>query len=166
MGKLHCRRFGMEENMRVNTKIFGEVDIADYKIIEFIGGIIGFPDLKQFALIHDEERGINSGIRWMQSIQEPAFAMPVMDPLLVKPDYNPEVEDELLKELGGLEADNLLVLVTATIPSDLTKMTVNLRGPLIINSFTRKACQVIVEGEDYAVKFPIYEILRERKAGE
>lgn len=166
MGKLHCRRFGMEENMRVNTKIFGEVDIADDKIIEFIGGIIGFPDLKQFALIHDEERGINSGIRWMQSIQEPAFAMPVMDPLLVKPDYNPEVEDELLKELGGLEADNLLVLVTATIPSDLTKMTVNLRGPLIINSFTRKACQVIEEGEDYAVKFPIYEILRERKAGE
>ncbi len=166
MGKLHCRRFGMEENMRVNTKIFGEVDIADDKIIEFIGGIIGFPDLKQFALIHDEERGINSGIRWMQSIQEPAFAMPVMDPLLVKPDYNPEVEDELLKELGGLEADNLLVLVTATIPSDLTKMTVNLCGPLIINSFTRKACQVIVEGEDYAVKFPIYEILRERKAGE
>ena len=56
--------------------------------------------------------------------------------------------------------------MTATIPSDLTKMTVNLRGPLIINSLTRKACQVIVEGEDYAVKFPIYEILRERKAGE
>ncbi len=152
--------------MRVNTKIFGEVEIADDKIIEFTGGIIGFPDLKQFALIHDEERGVNAGIRWMQSIQEPAFAMPVMDPLLIKPDYNPEVEDELLKELGGLEADNLLVLVTATIPSDLTKMTVNLRGPLIINSLTRKACQVIVEGEDYAVKFPIYEILRERKAGE
>ncbi|MCM1215164.1 MAG: flagellar assembly protein FliW [Lachnospiraceae bacterium] len=152
--------------MRVNTKIFGEVDIADDKIIEFVGGIIGFPDLKQFALIHDEEKGINSGIRWMQSIQEPAFAMPVMDPLLVKPDYNPEVEDELLKELGNLEADNLLVLVTATVPSDLTKMTVNLRGPMIINSLTRKACQVIVEGEEYAVKFPIYEILRAGKAGE
>ncbi len=159
-------RFGMEENMRVNTKIFGEVDIADDKIIEFTDGIIGFPELRQFALIHDEERGINAGIRWMQSIQEPGFAMPVMDPLLVKPDYNPEVEDELLKDLGGLDAENLLVLVTATIPSDLTKMTVNLRGPIIINSLTRKACQVIVEGEDYAVKFPIYEILRAGKAGE
>lgn len=151
--------------MKINTKVFGEIDIADEKIIHFPLGIIGFPDLTEFTLIHDEDRGIGS-IHWMQSIQEPAFAMPVMDPLLVKPDYNPEVEDELLKELGGLEADNLLVLVTATIPSDLTKMTVNLRGPLIINSFTRKACQVIVEGEDYAVKFPIYEILRERKAGE
>lgn len=152
--------------MRVNTKIFGEVEIADDKIIEFAGGIIGFPELKQFALIYDEERGVNAGIRWMQSIQEPGFAMPVMDPLLVKADYNPEVEDELLKELGELDADNLLVLVTATIPSDLTKMTVNLCGPLVINSLTRKACQVIVEGEGYVVKYPIYEILRARKAGE
>lgn len=92
--------------------------------------------------------------------------MPVMDPLLVKPDYNPEVEDELLKALGDLDADNLLALVTVTVPSDLTKMTVNLRGPIIINLLTRKACQVIIEGEDYAVKFPIYEILRAGKAGE
>lgn len=166
MGKLHCRRFGMEENMRVNTKIFGEVDIADDKIIEFIGGIIGFPDLKQFALIHDEERGINSGIRWMQSIQEPAFAMPVMDPLIVRPDYNPEVDDELLKPLGELQPDELLVMVTVTVPSDLKKMSVNLRGPIVINAAERKACQIIVEGEDYAVKFPIYDILNAKKAGE
>ena len=152
--------------MKIRTKIFGEIEVADDKIITFENGIIGFPQLKQFALLHDEEKGTDTGIRFLQSVEEPGFAMPVMDPLLVKPDYNPEVEDELLKELGGLEADNLLVLVTATIPSDLTKMTVNLRGPLIINSFTRKACQVIVEGEDYAVKFPIYEILRERKSGE
>ena len=39
--------------MRINTKIFGEVDIADEKIIHFPAGIIGFPDLTDFALIHD-----------------------------------------------------------------------------------------------------------------
>ena len=154
------------KNMKVNTKVFGEVDIADDKIIEFTGGIIGFPDLTKFALIHDEEKGVGVGIRWLQSMQEPAFAMPVMDPLVVKEDYNPEVEDELLNDLGELNEDNLLVLVTVTVPSDLTKMTVNLKGPIVINSQTRKACQVIVEGNDYIVKFPIYDILQARKAGE
>ena len=152
--------------MKVNTKIFGEVDIADDKIIEFTGGIIGFPELTKFALIHDEEKGVGVGMRWLQSMQEPGFAMPVMDPLMVKTDYNPEVEDELLKELGDLNEENLLVLVTVTVPSDLTKMSVNLKGPIVINSQTRKACQVIVEGPDYAVKFPIYDILQARKAGE
>ncbi len=152
--------------MKVNTKIFGEVDILEERMITFTGGIIGFPDLKQFALIYDADRGTDSGIRWLQSIQEPGFAMPVMDPLVVCPDYNPEVEDELLQELGELNSDNLLVLVTVTVPSDITKMTVNLKGPIIINSGSRKACQVIVEGDTYAVKFPIYDILQANKGGE
>ena len=151
--------------MKVNTKIFGEVNIEDDKIIEFKGGIIGFPELTKFALIYDEEKGVTAGIRWLQSMQEPAFAMPIMDPLVVCPDYNPEVEDELLKELGDLTPENLLVLVTVTVPSDLKAMTVNLKGPIVINSLTRKACQVIVDGDAYAVKFPIYEILQAGKAG-
>lgn len=148
--------------MTIKTRVFGEVTIDDDKIIHFESGIIGFPDLTDFALIYDEEKGNKAGIRWMQSLQEPAFAMPVMDPLLVKPDYNPEVEDELLKPLGSFEPDDLLILVTVTVPKDLTKMTVNLKGPMIINAETRKACQIIVE-DNLDVKFPIYEILNERK---
>ena len=151
--------------MRINTKVFGEVDIADEKIIHFPLGIIGFPDLTDFTLIHDEEKGADS-IHWLQSVQEPGFAMPVMDPLLVLPTYNPEVEDELLKPIGNWELDDVLVLVTVTVPSDLTKMSVNLRGPIVINAEEKKACQVIVEGDEYAVKFPIYDILNAKKAGE
>ena len=151
--------------MKINTKVFGEIEIADDKIIHFPSGIIGFPDLTDFALVHDEEKGIGA-IHRMQSIQEPAFAMPVMDPLLVRPNYNPQVDDELLKPIGELVPDELLVLVTVTVPADLTKMSVNLRGPIIINAAEKKACQVIIDGDDYAVKFPIYDILNAKKAGE
>ena len=151
--------------MRINTKVFGEVDIADEKIIHFPLGIIGFPDLTDFTLIHDEEKGAGS-IHWLQSIQEPGFAMPVMDPLLVQPEYNPDVDDELLKPIGEWILDDILVLVTVTVPGDLTKMSVNLRGPIIINAAEKKACQVIVEGDGYDVKFPIYDILNAKKAGE
>lgn len=151
--------------MRINTKVFGEIEIADDKIIHFPSGIIGFPELTDFALVHDEEKGIGS-IHWMQSVQEPAFAMPVMDPLLVRPDYNPEVDDELLKPIGNLNPEETLVMVTVTVPHDLTKMSVNLKGPIVINAAEKKACQVIVEGEGYEVKFPIYEILNAKKAGE
>jgi len=151
--------------MIIQTKVFGEIKIADEKIIHFPAGIIGFPGLTDFALVHDEEKGIGS-IHWLQSVQEPAFALPVMDPLLVKADYNPEVDDELLKPIGKLIPEELLVMVTVTVPSDLTKMTVNLKGPIIINAAEKKACQVIVEGDGYAVKYPIYDILNAKKAGE
>lgn len=152
--------------MKIETKIFGEIEISDDKIITFENGIIGFPELKKFALLHDEDRGTNVGIRFLQSLDEPAFAMPVMDPLLVKPDYDPQVNDELLSAAGNVNADNILVLVTATIPKDLTLMSVNLQGPFVINVEEHKACQVIVENGDYPVKFPIYDILQARKAGE
>ena len=140
--------------MKITTKVFGEITIEDDRIIHFPSGIIGFPELTDFALIHDEEKGAGA-IHWLQSIQEPAFAMPVMDPLIVCPDYNPEVDDELLKPIGELVPDEILVMVTVTIPSDLTRMTVNLRGPVIINALEKKACQVIVEGDAYPVKYPI-----------
>lgn len=151
--------------MLINTKNFGEVEIDENKLILFPNGIVGFPELTDFTLIHDEEKGIGA-IHWLQSIQEPAFAMPVMDPLLVCEDYNPDVDDELLRPLGKLIPEETLVLVTVTVPSDITKMTVNLRGPIVINAAEKKATQVIVEGEKYMVKFPIYDILNAKKAGE
>ncbi|MDE6846668.1 MAG: flagellar assembly protein FliW [Lachnospiraceae bacterium] len=151
--------------MQIKTKVFGEIIIDDDKIIHFPNGIIGFPDLTDFTLIHDEEKGAGS-IHWLQSMQEPAFAMPVMDPLIVCPNYNPEADDELFNVLGEIKPDDLLVLVTVTVPNDLTKMTVNLKGPIIINVSAKKALQIIVEGDEYQVKFPIYDILNQKKAGE
>ena len=149
--------------MRIKTRVFGEVEIEDSKIITFENGIVGFPDMKRFALVHDEEKGVQAGIRYLQSMEEPEFAMPVMDPLHVVPDYNPEIEDELLKPLGNIQPENLLVFVTVSVPKDITKISVNLQAPIIINADERKAAQIIVEGSEYKVKYPIYEILQSRK---
>lgn len=152
--------------MKVNTKIFGEIEIDDSRIITFEAGIIGFPQLNRFTLLHDEEEGDDAGIRWLQSLDEPGFAMPVMDPMVVAPDYQPEVDEELLKGIGNLKPENLLVLVTVTVPADLTRMSVNLQGPIIINADERKACQVILDSSKYQVKFPVYDILQARRGEE
>lgn len=146
--------------MKVTTRVFGEIDIADDKIIHFQGGIIGFPDLTDFALVHDAEKEGDSPVRWMQSLQEPNFAMPVMDPLAVCPDYNPVVEDELLKPIGEFDPESVLVLVTLTVPKDVKKMSVNLQAPFVINADEKKACQIIVDSEKYPVRFPIYDIIK------
>ena len=149
--------------MKINTKVFGEIDIEESKILHFPQGIVGFPELTEFALIHDSEKEGARAVRWLQSMQEPAFAMPVMDPLAVKPDYNPEVEDELLKPLGVLNPEEILVLVTLTVPKDVTQMTVNLQAPIVVNAEEKKACQIIVDTEKYPVRFPIYDIINELK---
>ena len=153
--------------MTIMTRVFGEITIDDDRIIKFSKGIVGFPDLTDFALLHDSEKGTDS-IHWLQSLQEPGFAMPVMDPLRVCPDYNPEVDDEILQNLGELNPDEMLVIVTMNVPKDVKLMSVNLKGPIVINAAQKTAIQVIVEGDEYPVKFPIYDILEanKKKAGD
>mgnify|MGYP000731194647 CR=1 FL=1 len=157
----------MGEVMNIKTKNFGEITIADEKIIEFPSGIIGFPDMKKFTLIFDEEKEGRPSISWLQSMDEPEIAFPVMDPLFVCETYNPSVEEELLKNLGTIKEDNLYVLVTVTVPQNIKELAVNLKAPIVINTDTRKASQIIVE-DDLPVRYRIYEILEEakKKAGE
>ena len=104
---------------------------------------------------------------WLQSLDEPQFAMPVVDPMGICDDYNPTVNDELLSPLGEIPEDALFVLVTIRVPSDITKMTINLKGPIIINTDNLLGEQIIVE-DDVQTRFPIYDILKSRKekAGE
>ncbi len=149
--------------MVVKTRAFGEIDVDEEKIITFPNGIVGFPDLQKFTLLYDLEKGQHVGVKWLQSLDEPEFALPVMDPLLVKPDYNPSVEDELLKPIGELKDEYLLVQVAMNVPNDLTRMTVNLQAPIIINAETRKGCQVIIESGEYPIRFAIYDILKDNK---
>lgn len=148
--------------MKLTTRVFGEVEIDESKIISFPNGIIGFPDLKRFTLMYDDEKGSDT-IKWLQSVDEPNFAMPVMDPLVVCPDYKPEVDKTLVDDIGELTDSDLLVLVTVTVPHDLKLMTVNLMGPFIINVKDMKAVQTIIDNDDYPVKYPIYDILQKNK---
>lgn len=153
--------------MKAATRLFGEIEIDESKIITFEDGIIGFPDMKKFTLIFDEEKEGRPSISWLQSMDEPEIAFPVMDPLFVCETYNPSVEEKLLKNLGTIKEDNLYVLVTVTVPQNIKELAVNLKAPIVINTDTRKASQIIVE-DDLPVRYRIYEILEEakKKAGE
>lgn len=150
--------------MVINTRILGEVEIDETKIITFEDGIIGFPNLTKFALVYDneEEAGSESKIKWLQSLQDGMLAIPVINPLLMVSDYNPTVEDEWLTRLGDFAAEELVILTTITIPADLKQMSMNLKAPIVINAETKKACQIITE-DDAPVKFYIYDLLNNNK---
>ena len=148
--------------MEVLTRLFGKVTVDDDRIINFPGGIVGFPNLQNFALMYDSENTDGNSINFLVSLEEPAFALPVMAPNIVRPDYDPMVEDDLMLPLGEFE-EGMLVLVTVTVPHDVKKMTVNLMAPIIVNIKTKRAIQLIVSDDKYPVKFPIYDILAQAK---
>jgi flagellar assembly factor FliW len=144
--------------VKLKTKAFGQIEIGEDKIIRFEHGILGFPDLKDFTLIFDEDKGVDTPIKWLQSIDEPGFAMPVMNPELAIKGYAPHIDSELLAPLGdNLASDNIIILVTVTVPSDITKTTVNLKAPIIISIDNRRAVQLICDEDGYDIKHAIYD---------
>lgn len=150
--------------MLVKTRHFGEIDLDESKIISFDSGILGFEACRKYTLLYDEEDGNRPDISWLQSLEEPQLAIPVVSPFLVKPDYNPEVEDELLKSLDNLTEDNIVVLISITVPSDITKISANLKAPFLINSEARKGAQIIIENPEYEIKYQFYDQLMAHKA--
>ena len=131
--------------MKAKTRMFGEIDIQEDKIITLESGMIGFPDMQKFTLIFDEEKGSKSHIMWLQSMDDPQTAFPVINPVTIKEDYNPSVR----------------------VPKDIQDMSINLKAPIIINMSNNRGAQIIVE-DDLPVRYKIYDLLKSRKekAGE
>ncbi|MGN0321027.1 MAG: flagellar assembly protein FliW [Lachnospira sp.] len=147
--------------MRVQTKWFGEIEVSDEKIITFEKGIIGFEDWKKYTLVYDAEKEEDVSIVWLQAVDEPTLALPIMKPELVYETYDPIVEDEIINSLGeNIKDAELMVFCALTVPQDLTKMTINLKAPIIINVDTMKGVQLIADNSDYQVRYPIYDILK------
>jgi flagellar assembly factor FliW len=152
--------------MKAETRLFGTIDIADEKIILLENGMIGLPEMRQFALIFDEEKKKErqKQLMWLQSMDDPQTAFPVIQPELVKPDYAPNVSEELLAPLGEMADEDVFILVTVTAMPKKEDTSVNLKAPVIINTRNKKGIQVIVE-DDYPVKYKLSEANKE-KAGE
>ena len=146
--------------MLIKTRYFGEIDVDEAKILTFDDGLIGFENLKKFTLIYNNETEASSNVTWLQSLDEPLVAFPVINPFYVMKEYNPVVEDEVLIPLGELKEDSTAIFLTLTVPSDITKMTTNLKAPIIINADTKKGCQVIAENPEYVVKYNIYDVIQ------
>ena len=47
------------------------------------------------------------------------------------------------------------MLAVVKIPDDLSKMTVNLRAPIVVNTVNNRATQIVLEDERYSMRHPV-----------
>ena len=139
--------------MQIDTIRFGQVNIDEKKLILFREGILGLEGLKTFALLQFEE---SYPIIWLQSVDDGDVCLPVLDTFAVMPDYVFNIDDEDVKQLGLKGPEDLHVISVLVIPDNIEQMTVNLAAPIIINTITGKAKQIMLGGSDYNVRTPIF----------
>ena len=146
--------------MKITTNHFGELQIPDENIITFENGIPGFLDYTKYIIINDEEE--DSPFCWLQSIEEPELAFALVNPYLVHEDYNPNLPKGEVEKLGEGTDKDYSILSIVTVPEDMEKMTANLTAPIVINLKTKKATQMIIDGNDYPIKYYLFNQLQKR----
>ena len=157
-GDQNARNTLIEHNLRLVAHI-----IKKYYANSNTNGLLGFEKYTRYVIAYDSDKESKNGIMWLQCVDEPELAFPVMDPMFIIKDYRPVVEDEWLAQIGIFESDEeLYVLSVLTVPSDLTKMTINLKAPIVINISTRLGCQIIVNNEEYPVRYSVYDCFNKK----
>ena len=136
--------------MKITTKTHETIDIDERQILNFPRGLLGFEVLKDYALLDTECPPFYS----LQSIDIESLAFTLIDPFLFRPDYEVQLDEDDLQELGIDEPRQALILSIVTIPNG-SYMTANLQGPLIINREIRSVKQVILLDPRWMVKHDI-----------
>jgi len=136
--------------MLVNSAVFGQLDVDNEHIFNMPRGLYGFEEIDSYALITKREDDVT--LMWYQAIDQTIPCFVVFNPFEIIEGYEPEMEPEDLKAFGG-KTDGLVFLVIAAVPQDVSKTTVNLKSPIVIDLKNRVARQVILANKDYPIRF-------------
>lgn len=143
--------------MKVNTTRFGELEVSPDEVIHFPEGILGFGDLKRYCLVDPADETL---ILWMQSLEEPSIAFPVLEPRIYKTDYIVKLSAQELKQLQLENINQSIVFTILTIPRDVSQMTANLKAPIVINLRDQIGKQVVLQENEYTLKHLMFRELK------
>ena len=143
------------------THYFGEIEVDEADIITFEKGIMPFEDDKRFVLLDDEKDGVP--FMWLQSLDQEGLAWAVINPFLFKPDYDFELTEAFISEIGLEDPKDIAVFSVINIPDNVRFITANLMSPIIVNGKNRKGSQFVMTDERYHAR---HNILDEMSAEE
>ncbi len=138
----------------LNGTRFGTIEFETEDVLTFHEGIIGFAEMRTFLIL---EHKPGSPFRWLQSIEEPAMAFLLADPLAYVADYDPNISRGIIDSLELDQSTPYLLLTTASIPGgNAENMTLNLAAPILVNVNSRVGKQVVLDDGAYNIRHRVF----------
>ena len=121
-------------------------------VIDLVHPLPGFPDQRRFALVQIDDEGLLCQLR---SLDDPNLRFLVMPPTPFFPGYAPEVSADVVADLQIDSAEDVLVLLVLNAGESLHSTTANLMAPVLINTATLRASQVILDDPGLSIAAPL-----------
>lgn len=132
--------------MKIETYLFGAVEVSPEKVINFPSGLVGFEQNKRFMLAHEEGSGAPASFT-LQSLDDPYLAFQIVDPTSIGFNYELELSDAENALLQSPAAEDVAVMQVLFKSDEGGKaaITPSLRAPLVINTRARIGLQKVME---------------------
>jgi flagellar assembly factor FliW len=132
--------------MKIETYLFGTVELSPEKVINFPNGLVGFEESKRFMLAHEEGKA-QPATYTLQSLDVPTLAFEIVDPTTLGFNYELELSDAESALLQSPAPEDVLVMQVLFRQNEDGKSAIvpNLRAPLVINTRARVGLQKIMQ---------------------
>lgn len=138
--------------MKIQTKFLGEVEIESNQTWSFPKGIPGFEDKKEFALLTIEG---NAMFLVLQSLNTKDIAFIVANPYAIAQHYSFDIDESTIHTLEIQNEEDVMVLGVLSLKEPFETSTINLQAPLVFNTRTNKAKQMILNDSDFSMRHQI-----------
>jgi flagellar assembly factor FliW len=132
------------------------MEIDEKQLIRFPKGLLGFERFTSFALLDAEQ----APFFHLQSTDDRNLSFVLIDPFVFRPDYQIDLDDVTLSQIGLSDPKDALVFAIVTIPPGGEPVTANLMGPVIVNKRSRIAMQAVLSDPRWMTKHDIVAEMR------
>lgn len=146
--------------MLIKSLFFGAQDIDPETTLHFPQGLIGLDDCRQFKLFHNLEQQHEPDSFWLQSLEEAAIMLPVVEARRFGLTYEMDLNEQEIEQLQLSQPEQASVLLVvyrsepnapAIIRRQGPQINANLVAPIILNLAARRGIQKVLEQPDYQV---------------
>jgi len=128
--------------MVIVTAKFGPIEVGVDEVIHFPAGLLGLEECRYWVILADAQ---NDSVAWMQCIETPEIAVPVVSPRRFVPDFRMKVSKTEWRLLHFEDGETPEVVVIAgECGGDIY---LNLKAPVIVNLSRKLGRQVITNGD-------------------
>lgn len=145
--------------MLVQTSRFGEVEIADDRVITFPRGLLGFGSYTRYCILQQND---DACFLWLQCVDDPGLAFVVTDPALFVRDYEVPIRGEQSDALRLQTLDDAQVFVIVNRVDGV--LTANLQGPLVVNSRELIGEQLVLADRRWTTRHELMRLTEPAKA--
>ena len=136
----------------INSR-FGEISVNLENTINFPFGLLGFEGFKQYVLAEFPSNNL-PGFKILQSVEDDELSFVVL-PLSQKTELIEQHNIDDCAEIFNITRENMAIFViaSATKTQEKTKVHVNLRAPIILDTSDKMAIQHVFPSRKYPLKY-------------